>query len=75
MREQSKFHTTLNEKEIAETREIELPPSFGGMIMPEDLFRRSQHPDFRIARRADAIARMGRAISERQASLGLRRVL
>lgn len=75
VREQSRFHATLNEKEIAETQEMELPPRYGGRIMPEDLFKRSQHPDVRIARRADAIARLARVISERQVSLGLRRVL
>ena len=54
---------------------IELPQSYRARIIPDDIFRVCQHPDIRIARRANTIARLAQVISERDVSLGLRRTL
>jgi hypothetical protein len=71
----SKFGAVLNEKEIAQTEEIDLPPSVRGRIVPDDIYELRKHPDVRIARRANTIAALSRVISERRVSKGLRRTL
>jgi hypothetical protein len=65
----------LNEKAPVETEGLELPPSFGGKIVPEDAVDRLYHRDERIARRAETIADLARVIKERDVSVGLRQTL
>jgi len=71
----SKLGAVLNEKDIPATEEIELPRSYRTRIIPDGIFYSCQHPDIRIARRANTIARLAQVISERNVSLGLRRTL
>jgi hypothetical protein len=71
----SKYGAMLNEKDIPPTVEVELPQSYRARIVPDDIFFARQHPDIRIARRANTIARLAQVISERDVSLGLRRTL
>ena len=54
---------------------LELPPSYRGRIIPDDLYADRKHPDIRIARRAATIASLARLISERQIGKGLRSTL
>ena len=71
----SAFDKVLNEKEPQPTKMIELPPSVKVSILPSDLRRQREHPDIRIARRAQTIANLARVISERQVQIGLRHTL
>lgn len=72
---ESSFAAVLNEKDIAPTDLIDLPPSVRVKIVPDDVYERMKHPDVRIARRASTIANLSRVISERSVSKGLRRTL
>jgi hypothetical protein len=72
---ESALGAVLNEKDLLVTGSIELPPSYKGGIIPEHLFEQRKHPDIRIARRANTIARLAQVISEREVSPGLRRTL
>lgn len=71
----SQFGAVLNEGVIAPAPPIELPKSYRGRIIPDDLYEDRQHPDVRIARRAQTIASLARLISERVVSKGLRTTL
>ncbi len=71
----SKLGAVLNEADISPREIMELPPSFRGRIIPDDLFALRQHPDVRIARRASTIASLAKVIGEREVSGGLRRTL
>jgi hypothetical protein len=71
----SSFRAVLNEKDMVETKPVELPPSTRVCIIPEDLRANRKHPDIRIARRAGTIASLAKVISERDVSPGLRRTL
>lgn len=71
----SKYGAMLNEKDIPPANEVELPQAYRARIVPEAIFVARQHPDIRIARRANTIARLAQVISERSVSLGLRRTL
>lgn len=71
----SKLGAVLNEKDILETADVSLPPSYKARIVPEDVYEARKHPDIRIARRASTIARLAQVISERDVSVGLRRTL
>lgn len=71
----SAFGAVLNEKDMAKVDEIELPKSYRGRIVPDELFETRKHADVRIARRATTIANLARVISERDVSKGLRRTL
>lgn len=71
----STFGAVLNEKDIAPTQVIPLPPSYRQRIIPDELYAHRKHPDIRIARRATTIAALARVISERDVSNGLRRTL
>ena len=73
--QQSKLGAVLNEREIPPAATIELPTPFRGRIVPPELYETRQHPDVRIERRASTIARLAKAISERDVSLGLRQTL
>src|ERR1700704_3803957 len=52
----SEFKAVLNEGAIAPAELIELPESFRGRIVPDDLYRERRHPDVRLARRAQTVA-------------------
>ena len=71
----SRLKAVLNEKDIPTTRRVELPQSFRGRIIPDELYHLRKHPDTRIARRASTIANLARVIAERNVSKGLRRTL
>jgi hypothetical protein len=71
----SAYMAVLNEGEIPRTETIELPPSYRGRIVPDEVFKLRSHPDVRIARRAATIANLARVISERNVSKGLRMTL
>lgn len=74
--EQSAFKAILNEKEPpSPTLAIELPPSWRGKIVSDEISRLRDHPDLRIARRASVMARLAQIISERKVGKGLRRAL
>lgn len=71
----SQFGAVLNEGLIVEKPLIDLPPSYRGRIVPEELIHERSHPDIRLARRALTIASLARLISERQVNLPLRQTL
>jgi hypothetical protein len=72
---ESQFGAVLNEGTIVAAEEVDLPPSYRGRIIPDDLYADRKHPDVRIARRAATIASLARLISERQVGRGLRSTL
>lgn len=72
---ESQYGAILNEKLPLALEPIELPPSYGQRIIPEELFHLRNHPDVRIARRASTLAQLAKVVSERDVSPGLRRVL
>lgn len=72
---QSELGAVLNEAEISPTSLIKLPPPFRGRIVPPELHESRRHPDVRIERRANTIARLAKVIRERHVSPGLRRTL
>ena len=71
----SKFKAVLNEGVIPPSYLIELPPSFRGRIIPDDLYDDRKHPDVRIARRAQTVASLARLIAERVVQKGIRTTL
>jgi len=72
---ESTLKAVLNEKDLDATDFVKLPTSYRKRIIPDELFATRQHPDIRIARRANTIARLAQVISEREVSAGLRRTL
>lgn len=72
---ESEFKAILNEKDPPRAEKVVLPTSFRGSIVSADVKRIREHPDFRIARRANTLARLAQVISERQVQHGLRRTL
>lgn len=73
---ESAFGAILNEKEPARVRiEIDMPQSVKACIVSDEVRAIRGHPDVRIARRAQTIARLAQVISERQVNLGLRNTL
>jgi hypothetical protein len=72
---ESAFGAVLNEEPPPDTGPIELPQSYRGRIIPDDLFEERRHADLRIARRAQTIANLARLISERQVAQGIRQTL
>ncbi|PPA56705.1 excinuclease ABC subunit C [Micromonospora chalcea] len=74
--EQSKYRAILNEKIPPVSQLVELPPSYRFNLIPEDLREDREHPDVRIARRAETLARVAAVAHERgEVSPGLRRVI
>jgi hypothetical protein len=71
----SHFGAVLNEKEppLAEMT-VELPDSFDGCIVSDQVFQLRRHADVRIARRAQVISRLAQVIEERKVNTDLRRV-
>lgn len=72
---ESAVGAVLNEKDIPAADPFELPVSYRGRIIPDNIYESRKHPDIRIARRASTIASLARVISERDVSPGLRRTL
>lgn len=74
--ESSFFKAILNEKDPPlPTVKITIPTSFRMQIVSDEVAKIRSHPDFRIARRSQIIARLAQVISERKVQGGLRRVL
>jgi len=72
----SKFGAILNEKEPPVPQmEIEIPQSYEGIIVSDEVKKIREHPDMRIARRTQTISRLAQVISERKVQKGLRKVL
>jgi hypothetical protein len=72
---ESALGAVLNEKDMIPTATAKLPKSYRESIIPAELYEVRKHPDIRIARRANTIARLAQVISERDVSPGLRRTL
>lgn len=74
--ERSTFQAILNEKDPPiSTQIVDLPRSYRGKIVSDEVNRLRDHPDLRIARRAAVMARLAQIISERKVKTGLRRAL
>lgn len=72
----SKFQAVLNEKmPPTPRRDVEIPEYFERRIASEKVTALRDHPDIRIARRAQTLAGLARGISERKVGLGIRRTL
>lgn len=73
---ESKYKAILNEKIPPVSEPVELPPSYRFNLVPEDMREDREHPDVRIARRAETLARVAAVAHERgEVSAGLRRVI
>jgi len=74
--EQSKYKAILNEKIPPVSSPVTLPPSMRFNLIPEGMREDREHPDVRIARRAETLARVAAVAHERgEVSAGLRRVI
>lgn len=71
----SAFGRILNEKDPPETGLCEPPRPIEGVIVSDPVRRIRQHPDVRIARRAQTIARLAQIIAGRDVTMGLRPAL
>jgi hypothetical protein len=72
----SRFKAILNEKIPPVSDRVELPPSLRRSLITDEIRADRNHPDIRIARRAETIARLAAVARERgEVSEGLRRVL
>lgn len=72
---ESAFGKILNEKDPPDVAPCELPRSVRGAIVADAVLKVRQHPDVRIARRAQTIARLAQIIAGRDVKAGLRRAL
>lgn len=72
---QSAFGKILNEKDPPDVDRCEPPSPIVGDILQPDVRRVRQHPDLRLARRAQTIARLAHIIAGRDVAMGLRRAL
>lgn len=72
---ESEFGRILNEKDPPNVALCDLPPAIEGEIVSPDVLKLRQHPDVRIARRAQTIARLAQIIAGRDVQAGLRRAL
>ncbi|MBF6397902.1 GIY-YIG nuclease family protein [Nocardia cyriacigeorgica] len=74
--ENSRYHAILNEKIPPVSAPCVLPPSLRRPLISEQVRHEREHADIRIARRAEAIARLAAVARERgEVSPGLRRAL
>lgn len=73
--DQSRFKRILNEKDPPEVAACAIPAGIEGVIVPESVRELRSHPDIRIARRAQTIARLAQIIAGRDVQVGLRRAL
>lgn len=72
----SKYKAILNEKIPPISSLVELPASCRFNLVPDDMREDREHPDVRIARRAETLARVAAVAHERgEVSAGLRRVI
>ncbi|MGO2558563.1 GIY-YIG nuclease family protein [Brachybacterium sp.] len=72
----SKYQAILNEKIPPASPLIDLPAAHRFTLIPEDMREDREHPDVRIARRAETLARVAAVAHERgEVSAGLRRVI
>jgi hypothetical protein len=72
----SEFKAVLNEKAPMSSHKVdELPPSVRKTVVSPEVREVRGHPDTRIARRAETLARLAQVISERKVQPGLRRTL
>jgi hypothetical protein len=72
---ESEFKAVLNEKIPIYHSPTEIPISFRGRIVSDEVMKVRGHPDIRLARRAATISRLAQIVSERKVAVGLRRVL
>tara|TARA_R110002072_G_scaffold121438_4_gene255248 strand:- start:2751 stop:3491 length:741 start_codon:yes stop_codon:yes gene_type:complete len=73
---ESKFGKVLNEKKPPPaTVEIDVPSPVAGVVVSEQVFALRSHPDVRLARRSQILARLAQVIEERRVAGGLRQVL
>lgn len=74
--ENSRFRAILNEKIPPVSDPVQLPASLRRPLVSEETREEREHPDIRIARRAETISRLAAVARERgEVSPGLRRVL
>lgn len=74
--EGSTYQAILNEKIPPVSQRVDLPDSHRFPLVPEQLREDREHPDVRIARRAETLARVAAVAHERgEVSAGLRRVI
>ncbi|WP_280478450.1 GIY-YIG nuclease family protein [Nocardia asiatica] len=72
----SKYKAILNEKIPPVSPIVDLPASYRFDLVPEGMREDREHPDVRIARRAETLARVAAVAHERgEVSDGLRRVI
>lgn len=71
----SAFGRILNEKDPPHVERREPPQPIEGVLVSEPVRRVRQHPDLRIARCAQTIARLAQIIAGRDVAMGLRRAL
>ncbi|MGL4339409.1 MAG: GIY-YIG nuclease family protein [Rhodoglobus sp.] len=72
----SKYQAILNEKIPPVSTPVQLPASYRFGLIPANLREDREHPDVRIARRAETLARVAAVAHERgEVSAGLRRVI
>jgi len=72
----SKYQAILNEKIPPYSMPVALPASYRFGLIPGDLREDREHPDVRIARRAETLSRVAAVAHERgEVSAGLRRVI
>lgn len=73
---ESRYHAILNEKIPPLSDEVPLPRSMKFELVDESMRPEREHPDVRIARRAETLARVAAVAHERgEVSPGLRRVI
>lgn len=74
--EQSKYKAILNEKIPPISSRIQLPSSYHFPLVKDERREEREHPDVRIARRAETLSRVAAVAHERgEVSAGLRRVI
>jgi hypothetical protein len=70
---QSKFNAVLNKKAPpAPRRQVSIPPCFEAQTANDRITEMRDHPDIRIARRAQTLAALATLISERRVGHGIR---
>ncbi len=74
--QKSKYKAILNEKIPPVSAIVALPAAYRFDLIPENMREDREHPDVRIARRAETLARVAAVAHERgEVSAGLRRVI
>lgn len=74
--ENSKYRAILNEKIPPVSAPVDLPAAYRFNLIPDEMREDREHPDVRIARRAETLARVAAVAHERgEVSDGLRRVI